>query len=60
MAGIVVGILATLIGGAYFLGCRLFATRKELHDLQNSDEAIKLALEAVRNDVMWLKGKPRR
>jgi uncharacterized protein YdgA (DUF945 family) len=60
MVGVVVGILATLAGGAYFLGCKLFATRKELHDLKNTDEALKLADEGLRHDVDWLKSKARK
>ena len=41
---------------AVWIGSKLFATRKDLHEVKNSLTAVSLTLSLQNNDLAWIKG----
>ena len=49
-------VILTFAGGVCFwLGSRIFATRKDLHNVTQRLEAVKVAATVLQNDVKWIK-----
>lgn len=50
-------VLSFLFGVVFWLGSKMFATRKDFHEMQSSIVALRIKDMQLENDIAWLKGK---
>lgn len=50
-------VLSFLFTVVFWLGSKMFATRKDFHEIQSSIVALRLKDGQLENDIAWLKTK---
>lgn len=49
--------LSFVFGVVFWLGSKMFATRKDFHEMQSSIVALRIKDGQLENDIAWLKTK---